>query len=82
MVEKLIDQCEDHLKNNNMTYVEHFKFASLHGYLCIKAGFFLCVHSIFPCFFQKAGSRLVHKLEQVFIERENEINELKPDTSA
>lgn len=77
MVEKLIDQCEDHLKHNNMTYVEHFRFAFFHGLVCLKAGFLLCVHSILPCFFQKAGSRLVHRLEKVFIERESEINEFK-----
>lgn len=77
MVEKLIDKCEEHLKKNNMTYAAHFKFAFFYGCLCVKAGFFLCVHSILPCFFQKAGSGLVHKLEKVFVERENEINELK-----
>ena len=82
MVEKLIDKCEDHLKKNNMTYVEHFKFASFYGCLCIKASFLLLVHSILPCFFQHAGSRLVHKLEKVFTERENEINELKSDTTS
>jgi len=82
MVEKLINQCEEHLKNNHMTYTEHFRFSSFHGCLCIKAGFLLFAHSILPCFFQKAGSRLVHRLEKVFIEREHEINELKSDISS
>jgi hypothetical protein len=64
-----------HLHNNNMTYCEHFKFAVGHGLLCIKAGLYLIIHGLFPCFYQHAGSELVHKLEKIFVDREN-TNEL------
>lgn len=55
-----------HLKENNMSYVEHFIFAFTHGCLCIKAGFFLIIHSFVPGLFQSAGSRLVRKLSESF----------------
>ena len=68
----LVKRAKAHLDHNNMTYREHFLFAFTHGLVCIKAGIFLCTHSILPCFFEKVGSRLVHKLEKVFVEREIE----------
>ena len=51
-----------HLKENNMGYWEHFKFASKHGTLCIMAGLLLILHSIMPAFFSNTGSNLVNKL--------------------
>jgi hypothetical protein len=68
----LVKRAKAHLYRNNMTYSEHFLFAFRYGLQCIKAGIFLCTHSILPCFFERAGSRLVHKLEKVFVERETE----------
>jgi hypothetical protein len=64
----------EHLKENSMTYWEHWKFAVGHGLTCVKAGIYLCVHGFFPCWYRKAGTKLVHKLEQDFTERENELN--------
>lgn len=72
MVKSLIQRAKDHLSKNNMTYCEHFKFAFGYGIQSMKAGFMLCYHSFFPCFFEHAGSKLVRKLEKVFTERENE----------
>jgi hypothetical protein len=74
---QLIKKGCNHLKRNNMTYYEHFVFAFYHGLQCFKASVFLIIHSILPCFFEKAGSKLVHKLEQVFTERESKTNEPK-----
>jgi len=73
MVKVLIQKAKQHLINNNMTYSKHLMFAFGYGIQCIKAGLCLCYHSIFPCFFEHSGSRLVHKLEKVFTEREEEI---------
>lgn len=73
----LIKKAKHHLQQNEMSYFGHLSFAIFYGFVCIKAGIFLCIHSVFPCFFQKAGSRLVHKLEKIFLEREAEINESK-----
>lgn len=56
-----------HLKENNMSYIEHLVFALFYGNLCLLAGFYLIIHSVFPCFFQKAGSDLVKKLSKRFL---------------
>lgn len=47
-------------------------FAVCHGLMCIFAGIMLIIHSIFPCFFEKAGSNLVKKLNLSFDRHENE----------
>lgn len=64
----------EHLSKNHMTYWQHWKFAVSHGLTCVKAGIYLCIHGFFPCWYRKAGTKLVHKLEQDFTERENELN--------
>lgn len=62
----------NHLKENRMTYREHFLFAVSHGVLCLYAGLMLIIHGLFPCFYQHAGSDLVHKLDIVFTRREKD----------
>jgi hypothetical protein len=47
-------------------------FAVCHGLICVFAGMMLIIHSIFPCFFEKAGSNLVKKLNLSFDRHENE----------
>jgi hypothetical protein len=76
-MQSLVKKAKNHLRHNSMSYSEHFAFAFGYGLVCTKAGMLLCVHSILPCFFERAGSRLVHKLERIFVERESEINEPK-----
>lgn len=73
MVKSLIRKAKDHLSENNMSYSSHFVFAFGYGIKCIRAGFYLVFHSILPCFFAHAGSRLVRKMEKVFTEREDEL---------
>lgn len=70
MVKTLIKKAKDHLSENKMTYRQHLLFAFGYGVKCIRAGFYLLVHSIFPCWFAHAGSRLVRKMEKDFTERE------------
>lgn len=67
----LIKKWKSHLTENKMTYGEHFLFAVGHGFHCILAGFYLIVHGLFPCFYQKAGSNLVHKLNNAFEQNSN-----------
>ena len=55
-----------HLRENNMTYLEHLIFALFYGVCCLLAGIYLIVHSILPCFFPTAGSDLVKKLSKRF----------------
>jgi hypothetical protein len=61
----------NHLKHNNMTYCKHWLFAVGHGITCLKAGLYLIIHGFFPCFYEHAGSELVHELEKVFTNRES-----------
>ncbi len=72
----LIKKWIKHLSENNMTYREHLVFAVGHGIICVKAGLYLIIHGLFPCFYQHAGSELVHNLEKVFTDRELAIREL------
>jgi hypothetical protein len=55
-----------HLKENNMSYLQHFMFAFFYGICCLLAGFYLIVHSLLPCFFPTAGGDLVSKLRRQF----------------
>jgi len=55
-----------HLKENDMTYLQHLLFAFFYGCCCLLAGFYLIVHSILPCFFSTAGGDLVTKLRRRF----------------
>ena len=64
----------EHLSENNMTYWQHFRFAIGHGLICIRAGVYLCIHGMLPCFRRRAGTKLVQRLEKVFTEREYELN--------
>ena len=69
----LVKKGKEHLVENNMTYCEHWRFAVGYGYQCVKAGVYLCIHGFLPCFYRHVGSKLVHKLEKVFKEREDEL---------
>jgi hypothetical protein len=63
---KLREYWIEHLNKNKMTYCEHLLFASGYGFACIKAGGYLIIHGLFPCFYKKAGSNLIHALDKAF----------------
>ena len=65
-----------HLAENDMTYWEHFRFASSYGIYCIYHGILLIAHSIIPAYFATTGSNLVNKLNKVFTDQ-NEYLKLK-----
>lgn len=67
-----------HLEENKMTYSAHWVFAVGHGLRCIRAGIYLCIHGFLPCFYRRAGSKLVHRLEKVFVDHEKEIDMKEP----
>ena len=71
-MQSLVKKAKKHLSKNNMTYLGHMKFALGHGLICIKAGIMLCVHSAFPCFFERAGSKLVRHLKMSFDRHDKE----------
>ncbi len=77
----IIQKSVQHLKDNNMTYWQHFLFASGHGIRCICAGMLLVCHSIIPGLFPRTGSRLVNELNKSFTDH-NEYLELKAKMEA
>jgi hypothetical protein len=62
----------NHLKENNMTYLQHSSFALYHGFICLLAGFYLVVHAFLPCFFLRTGSDLLKRLSQSFNQDNND----------
>lgn len=64
----IIQRAQAHLEKNNMSYASHFVFAAGHGLRCFKAAAYLLVHSVLPCFFEQAGSKLVARLARDFTE--------------
>lgn len=62
----LYQRAVEHLRENKMTYREHFRFAGGHGLRCLKAAGYLVVHAIAPCWFRRAGSQLVERMERDF----------------
>ena len=55
-----------HLRENSMTYVEHFFFAFPHGVTAITLGIGLIVHSVLPFLFPRAGRALKESLMEDF----------------
>lgn len=72
-MQSLVKRWKEHLQENKMTYCQHWLFAVGHGLGCLRAGLYLCVHGIFPCFYRHAGSSLVHKLELDFVDHKEEV---------
>lgn len=58
----------EHLLKNNQTYRQHFAFAAGHGLRCFRAAALLLIHAVFPCWFRRAGSRLVERMSRDFVE--------------
>lgn len=65
----IIQKSAQHLKENKMTYCQHFIFAVSHGLKCIQAGLLLVCHGIVPGIFPKTGSKLVYRLNKSFTEK-------------
>ena len=57
------------MEDNDMTYWEHFRFASSYGVNCIYYGLLLIFHSLIPAYFGLAGSKLTNKLNKVFTDQ-------------
>lgn len=73
----MIKKSIEHLKDNNMSYFEHIKFAGKNGFSCIKAGLLLTLHGFIPALFPKAGSKLVNKLNKNFTEHNEMLQKCK-----
>lgn len=63
---RLTERWREHLAENNMTYWQHFRFAAGHGCRCIRAACMLLLHAAAPCWFRRAGSNLVARMQRDF----------------
>ena len=52
----------DHLKQVNMTYIQHAKHAATMAGLCLLAGFVLLIHAILPILLTNTGSSIINKI--------------------
>ena len=77
----MFKQTIKHLEDNDMTYWEHFRFASGYGVTCIYYGLLLILHSLIPAYFGLAGGKLTNKLNKVFTDQ-NEYLSLKTRVEA
>ncbi len=59
-----------HLKENQMTYLEHLVFAVGHGLAAIVFGIGLIIHAIVPPLFDKSGRFLYMRLKEDFGDRD------------
>lgn len=67
----LYGRARAHLRDNKMQYIEHLLFAFKHSGRCIKAAVMLFIHGLLPCFYRRAGSRLVHSMSKDFTEHKH-----------
>ncbi len=51
------------------TYLQHMRFALKFGSRMIVGGCACIIHAIFPFLFQTTGSRMIHYLQENFINR-------------
>lgn len=57
---------DDHLKENGMTYWEHWRFATSHACRCVIAAYKLAIHAFCPWIWQHAGRKLVGRMLRDF----------------
>lgn len=66
-----------HLRENRMTYLQHFQFAMGHAAAAFLGSAGLAVHAVLPCLFVKAGATLATRLYRDFtIEEEKKMTTL------
>jgi predicted ABC-type exoprotein transport system permease subunit len=65
-MKEILSKWKNHLIENDMTYYEHFKFASFYSFICFLASVSLLLHAVFPCWLQYTGSDLLRVLSKVF----------------
>ena len=61
-------KCKQHLVENEMTAIEHLKFAWKLAWQCKKTAGALLVHGIAPRFFQQYASKNIEKMYKIIKE--------------
>ena len=52
-----------HLKEHNLSYYRHLKFALFIGFSLVWSGLLCIIHGIIPCVFETRGSDTIKKLK-------------------
>ena len=66
----------NHLKYAKQTYYTHCSDAFYYSYLSLKASFVFFIHGLIPCIYTKKGSRIIQDLNEIIIEKRNNIEKL------
>jgi len=66
----MFGQTNKHLKENKMTYWQHFKFANSITLALLRATVCLVIHSIFPGLLTDTGSTIIKDVHNKIIGRE------------
>lgn len=62
----MFQRARDHLRENDMTYLGHMRFALHYGTACIQAGLRLLAHAVHPGVYRTAGRDLLRRLRTSF----------------
>lgn len=58
-----------HLRDTQMTYLAHLRFAAKVGGLLVYAGLACLVHAVLPCCFADTASRTISRLNTLITQR-------------
>lgn len=56
----------EHLKQNNQTYIQHFKHSIYYAWRSFNAAFYFFIHAFIPELFQTNGSTEIKNLTKYF----------------
>lgn len=68
-----------HLEKVKQNYFEHFCDSIIYFFYSMKASYFFLIHSIYPDFYETAGSGQIHDLYLIILEKYKKIEKEKED---
>lgn len=54
-----------HLKENNITYYNHFKRSMIFSYKSLQASLCFFIHAIYPNIYEDTGSQIIIELSKI-----------------
>ncbi len=69
-----------HLKKVNQNYFEHFADSIKYFYYSMKASYFFLIHSLYPDFYETAGSQQIYELYMIILDKYKKIENNKVNT--
>ena len=68
-----------HLTDVRETYSEHFKFATMLGFLLLKAGLAALIHAVIPSIFVTSASDTLKEINELMAARNDDSEPLDED---